>query len=95
MRNFLLNPEPSNAIYFLKKIHKNVHAVQPIVSEWSGPTENASVHGLLPPSLLSREHHLTSGNLATSSTYWSKEPYQKNTPLVLLISQDYTSTHPM
>ena len=37
MRYTPKNPEPSNAIYFLKKINKNVHAVQQIVSEWSGP----------------------------------------------------------
>ena len=46
MRHFLIFPEPTRVrtqqMYFLKKLHKGLHAVRPIVSGSSGPTEKLS-----------------------------------------------------
>ena len=46
MHQYLTHPDPAKVrtqqLYFLKKIHKDMHAVRPIVSGSSGPTEKLS-----------------------------------------------------
>ena len=46
MHQYLTHPDPAKVrtqqLYFLKKIHKDTHAVRPIVSGSSGPTKKLS-----------------------------------------------------